>query len=252
VAAADRRVAVVTGGSSGIGAATARALAARGYRCVVLARRAEPLSRVAAETGGEAQVCDVADREAVERAAAAVLERHPRIALLVNNAGIPGRTRFLDATPERIEEVIRINYLGSVWCLRAFLPGLEAAAPSDVVNVVSVAGLLAFAPSGPYSASKHAQTAFSRAVTAELAPRRIRVHTIFPGFVETDGFPQRGALGSRLVERLVIAPETVAEAILDAVDHGRRESFVPGWYRLPILLPGLAARAVGRGRHRRP
>ena len=84
--------------------------------------------------------------------------------LLANNAGIPGRRDFLTVEPELVERVIRTNYLAGLWCLRAFLPGLEAAAPeAHVVNVVSVAGVVAFPPSGPYSASKHAQLAFSRA-----------------------------------------------------------------------------------------
>src|SRR5688500_19584942 len=128
------RVAVVTGASSGIGEATVRALAREGWRCILLARRPERLERLAGELGGEFEVCDVGDREAVERVARAVLERHPRIDLLVNNAGIPGRADFLTLEPERIEEVLRTNYLGSVWCARAFVPGLGAG--SRVVNVV--------------------------------------------------------------------------------------------------------------------
>jgi short-subunit dehydrogenase len=251
-----RRVAVVTGGSSGIGAATARLLAAREWRCVLLARRPEPLARVAEELGAEHEVCDVGDRAAVERVAAAVRTRHPRVALLVNNAGIPGRRGFLGLDAERIEEVVRVNYLGSVWCVRAFLPALEAAAPADVVNVVSVAGVVPVPRSGPYSAAKHAQAAFSRSLRAELAGRGVRVHTVFPGFVETEGFPQRGVLGSRLLERLVIQPQQVAERIVRSVERDEGESYVPGWYRLPALAqalaPGLLARAVSPGDYRRP
>jgi uncharacterized protein len=146
-----RRVAVVTGASSGIGVEIARLLAARGDLCVLLARRVDRLQEVADELGAETEVepCDVSDRAAVEAVAARILERHPKIDVLVNNAGIPGRTRFLDGDPELIERLIRINYLGAVWCLRAFLPGLRAAAPSDVVNIVSVAGVVAGPPSGP-------------------------------------------------------------------------------------------------------
>src|SRR5204862_5994719 len=88
---ADRRVAVVTGGSSGIGAAIARTLARRGWQLVLLARNEERLRRVAEEVGAEHHVCDVGDREHVEQVAADVRGRHPAIRLLVNNAGIPGR-----------------------------------------------------------------------------------------------------------------------------------------------------------------
>ena len=125
--------------------------------------------------------------------AARVCNRHAAIGLLVNNAGIPGRDSFLRLDPERIEQVLRTNYLGGLWCLRAFLPALAAARPAHVVNIVSVAGTVALVPSGPYSASKHAQLAFSRATAAELRPRGIAVHTVNPGYVETEltgGLPE--------------------------------------------------------------
>jgi short-subunit dehydrogenase len=249
-----QRVAVVTGASSGIGAELARGLAARGMRCVLLARREERLRALAEEIGGEAEVCDVGDREAVDAVAARVLERHPRIHLLVNNAGVSGRTGFVDGDPDRIEAVTRVNYLGGVWCLRAFLPGLRAAAPADVVNVVSVAGVVAFPPSGPYSASKHAQLAFSRATAAQLRGEGIRVHTVKPGFAETEGFPQSWL--PRPAQRLVIGPEDVARHVLDSLERGRGETTVP-WYYAPAgvlqaLLPNLFARilALGPGRSR--
>ena len=148
---------------------------------------------------------------------------------------------------------MRTNYLGGVWCLRAFLPGLEAGAPSDVVNVVSVAGAVAFPPSGPYSASKHAQLAFSRATAAQLGRRGIRVHTVKPGFVETEGFPQ--AWLPAPMRRLVVGPERIAEHIVDSLEHGRGETSVPRYYGvaggLQALMPNVFARALGGGRRRR-
>jgi NAD(P)-dependent dehydrogenase (short-subunit alcohol dehydrogenase family) len=249
------RVAVVTGGSSGIGAATARLLASRGWRCVLLARGAERLERVAEEIGAEAEACDVSDRAQVEAAAARVADRHPAVQLLVANAGIPGGGGYLDLPPERIEQVITTNYLGSIWTLRAFLPLLEAGAPSDVVNVASVAGVYASGgSSGPYAASKHAQLAFSRGVAAELAPRGIRVHSVSPGPVWTEGFPQNRFQGTRF-ERFVLEPERVAEAILRAVDRGKPESFVFGAFRVAGVLqaafPGTLARLSARRARRK-
>src|SRR5205823_11369732 len=161
-------VAVVTGASSGIGEAIARALSAREVQVVLLARREARLRSLANELGAEYEVCDVGSREDVGRVAAAIMERHPRVDLLVNNAGMPARSGFTGIDANRLEEVLKVNYLGGIWCLRAFLPALEAAGRSDVVNIVSVAGTVAFGPSGPYSASKHAQLAFSRASTGEL------------------------------------------------------------------------------------
>jgi NAD(P)-dependent dehydrogenase (short-subunit alcohol dehydrogenase family) len=216
-------------------------LAAKGWLCVLLARREERLRPLAEEVGGDYELCDVADRESVERAAAAVRERHPRIRLLVNNAGIPARTGFLDGDPERIEQVMRTNYLGGVWCLQAFLPALEP--PADVVNVVSVAGEVA-GTSGPYSASKHAQLAFSRTVAVELGRRGIRVHTVKPGFVETEGFPQ--ARLPRAARRIVLRPEQVAEHILASLERGRGETTVPPYYRVAAVLQAVAPNLLVR------
>lgn len=243
------RVAVVTGGGSGIGAAVARELAERDWLCVLGGRREDRLRTTAAEVGGEYEVCDVADRDAVGRMAESVRERHPEIGLLVNNAGVAGRGDYLDLPAEKIEQLIGINYLGSVWCLRAFLPALEAAAPSHLVNVVSVAGTVAV---GPYSASKHAQLAFSRSVARELRPRGIHVHTVNPGFVHTEGFPQDWLLRRRY-GRVVVGPEYVAKRIVRAIERDRAEIFVPRWYRAAAiaqaLLPGAFRRApASRGR----
>jgi uncharacterized protein len=245
---------VVTGASSGIGAAIARALAGRGWHVVLLARREDLLRSLAGELEGEYEVCDVGNRAEVERVAAAVQRRHPRIDLLVNNAGIPGRAGFAAIDPERLEEVLRVNYLGAVWCLRAFLPALESAGRADVVNIVSVAGAVAFAPAGPYAASKHAQLAFSRATTAELRGRGIHVHTVNPGFVETEGFPQATTLRSPILRRLVVGPDDVARHVLKTLDRDRGETFVPRWYRLAAvaqaLAPGLVARLSTRSGYR--
>jgi uncharacterized protein len=206
------------------------------------------------ELGGEYHVCDVARREDVERVAGLVQGRHPQLQLLVNNAGIPGRAGFLRIEPQRLEQLVHTNYLGGVWCLRAFLPALEAAGRSDVVNIVSVAGTVAFGPAGPYSASKHAQLAFSRATTLELRPRGIHVHTVNPGFVETEGFPQATVLRSALLRRLVVSPEHVARHVLKVIERDKRETFLPGWYRIAAiaqaLMPGLVARMAGRGGYR--
>ena len=122
------------------------------------------------------------------------------------------------------------------------------------MNVVSVAGVVAFPPSGPYSASKHAQLAFSRATAAELRRRGIRVHTVNPGFVETEGFPQRAVLSNPLFRRAVVEPEDVARHVVRSLERRRGETYVPGWYRafgiVQALLPGLVGRVAARSRYR--
>jgi NAD(P)-dependent dehydrogenase (short-subunit alcohol dehydrogenase family) len=242
-----RRVAVITGASSGLGADLARGLARRGWRCVLLARREDRLRALAAEIGGEYEVCDVSDRAQVEAVAAHIVERHPRIGMLVNNAGVAARDGFLSIEPERLEQVLAVNFFGTVWPTRAFLPALEAGAPSHLVNMISVAGTVAF---GPYSASKHAQLAFSRTMASQLRRRGIRVLSVKPGYIETEGFPQRSRMGP-FGRRLVRDPAYVIERILKAVDRGRTELTVP-WFYWPAsaaqaLLPGVMTRfASGR------
>ena len=213
---------------------------------MLIGRREDPLRVLASEIDGEFEVCDVSDREAVDRAAAAVESRHGALGLLVNNAGIAGRRmNFFDGPPERIEELIEINYLGNLWVTRAFLPLLEAGDGAQVANVVSVAGTVAL---GPYSASKHAQLALSRSLAAELRPRGIHVLTVNPGFVETPGFPQ--AWLGRL-EAIVVGPDYVAKRIVQALKLSRSEIFVPGWYRTAAWGQALAPGALARVRARR-
>jgi NAD(P)-dependent dehydrogenase (short-subunit alcohol dehydrogenase family) len=227
------RVAVVTGASSGIGAALCVELRSRGWHVVGLSRRPAP-------DVDEYEECDVSDRRSVEAAAARVLERHNAVGVLVNNAGIPARGDYLDTAPETIEAVMRTNYLGSVWCLRAFLPGLGPG--SALVNMISVAGVVAV---GPYSASKHAQLAFSRSVAVELRSRDVHVLSVLPGFVDTPGFPQKGRFPFPL-SALVLDPSFVARRTVDALEHRRHEIYVPRWYRpvawLQALAPGLLTR----------
>jgi short-subunit dehydrogenase len=227
---------------------------------VLLARREDRLRAVAEEIGGEHEVCDVSDRAAVDAVAARVRGRHPAISLLVNNAGVPGRGAFLGLEPERIEQVIRTNYLGSVWCVRAFLPALEAGAPSHLVNIVSVAGTVAFPPAGPYAASKHAQLAFSRALSPALRRRGISVHTVKPGFVETEGFPQRTTLRSALLRRTILEPEDVARHVLEVLKGGPSETTIPRFLwavgvvqaAAPRLLSSVFATGVASRTHREP
>jgi short-subunit dehydrogenase len=232
-----RRIAVITGASSGIGAEIARALAKRDWHCVLLARREDRLRTLAEEIDGEYEVCDVTDRAAVD----AVATRHARIDLLVNNAGVPARASFLEGD---VETALRTNYLGGIWCVRAFLPALEATAPSDIVDIVSVAGMVALPASGPYAASKHAQLAFSRALAAELRGRDIRVHTVKPGFVETEGFPQSWLPAA--ARRLVVGPERIAAHVVDSLERGRGETTVPRYYAVAGIVQAIAPNLVAR------
>jgi NAD(P)-dependent dehydrogenase (short-subunit alcohol dehydrogenase family) len=231
-------VAVVTGASSGIGAALCRRLRADGWLVVGISRSPAP-------DADEYEACDVADRAELEAVGARVLERHPSIGLLVCNAGVAGRQDYLVADPETVERTIAVNYLGAVWTLAAFRAGLGEG--SHLVNVVSVAGQVAV---GPYSASKHAQLAFSRSVAVELAAHGVKVHTVCPGFVDTPGFPQRHRFRGLTYRILVVPVELVVDRIMGAIEHDRREIVIPRWYLpaawLQALAPGLVVRLRAR------
>jgi NAD(P)-dependent dehydrogenase (short-subunit alcohol dehydrogenase family) len=191
-------------------------------------------------------VCDVGDRQAVDAAAARVAERHDAVHLLVANAGMPGGGGFLQIPAERIDQVTRVNYLGTVWAVRAFLPLLERGAPSDVVVIASVAGTTIPLARGPYVASKHAQLAFARSVAAELEPLGIRAHAVNPGPVDTASFPQKKALASRVGRHFVSTTDEVATEVLRAVAKDRREIFVPAVFRLAAAAQGLAPGMLSR------
>jgi short-subunit dehydrogenase len=252
------RVAVVTGASSGIGEATARLLARKGWHCVLLARREDVLQRLAAEIGGETEACDVADRGAVAAATARILERHPAVDLLVNSAGILVRGTFVEASLDDIERALAVNYLGCVWVTRGLLPGLRAAAresgEAHIATIASIGGSIVFTPAAPYSASKHAQVAFSRSLRAALGGSGIEVHTILPGFVTTPGFPHPKIFSTPVGRPFVVGPERVAREVLSAVADGKAEVVVP-WFPYALgsiaqaVFPTLTARVLGNAEY---
>jgi short-subunit dehydrogenase len=249
----QERVAVVTGASSGIGEATARLLAERGWHCVLVARREDVLRRLADEIGAEFQVCDVSDRASVADTTARILERHPAVELLVNSAGILARGSFVDAPIELVERVFAVNYLGGVWMFRGLLSGLQRSARENghahIATIASIGGSIVFTPAAPYSASKHAQVAFSRSLRAALRGTGIEVHTILPGFVTTPGFPHPKIFATRFGRLFVVGPDRVASAVLAAVEHGKAEVVIP-WFPYglgPIaqaIVPTLTARVL--------
>lgn len=252
------RVAIVTGASSGIGEATTRALAAQGWRCVLVARRRERLERLAAETGGVAEPCDLVDRAAVTALGERLVGEYGSIGLLVNSAGALSRGTAEQVDLDELEQIIRLNYLSGVWVTRSVLPALLDAGReggAHVVNVASIAGAIAFPAGAAYSASKHAQVAFSRSLTAALRRTGVQVHTVLPGFVVTEGFPHPRFWESRLGRRFVIGPERVAAAILEAIEKGKKEVVVPWFpYRLaPVaeaLFPTLTTRVLALDSYR--
>jgi NADP-dependent 3-hydroxy acid dehydrogenase YdfG len=188
----EGQVAWITGAGSGIGRAGALELADTGARLALSGRRAEQLEVVAAEIaakGSKAEVfpLDVADRAAVEAAAAEILRRHERIDVLVNSAGINVPNRFWkNLTPESFDQVVSINLNGALYCTRAVLPAMRERRGGLVINISSWAGRFPSYLTGPaYSASKHAMVAMTLSLNDEECVNGIRACVICPGEVAT-------------------------------------------------------------------
>jgi short-subunit dehydrogenase len=251
-------VAVVTGASSGIGAQIARDLAARGTRVALLARRVDRLEALALEiehAGGRAfpVACDVAERAAVDAAFRHVTERHGGIDVLVNAAGYGRHVLFKDHPVDDMERMMRTNWLGTVYAMKAALPSMRARNRGWIVNIASIAGRLAQPDEAAYSATKFAVAGLSEALAYELEPLGIRVLAVFPGLVRTEMITP--AVLARMPERVgttAIEPAEVSRVVLRALERERREVTVPGWmamaYAVRALFPGLHHRLTARVR----
>jgi NADP-dependent 3-hydroxy acid dehydrogenase YdfG len=182
----DPRVAVVTGASSGIGAATARRLASEGFLVHLAARRTDRIEALAVEIGGVATECDVTDRDAVARLAERV---GPILHVLVNNAGGAfGAETVEEGDPDDWARMYDVNVLGTLHVTQALLPALRASGAGLVVNVGSTAGRVVYEGGGGYTAAKHALKALTGTLRLELCGEPIRVTEVAPGMVRTEGF----------------------------------------------------------------
>ncbi|HWX75434.1 MAG TPA: SDR family oxidoreductase [Solirubrobacteraceae bacterium] len=205
------RVLLITGASSGIGAATARAASAEGWRVVLAARSQERLRALEQELGGEERAlavrCDVTDWEDQQRMAQAALERFGQIDASFANAGFGGARGFLADTPEHWREMVLTNVYGVALTLRATIPALKEAR-GHLLITSSVAGRRAL-PGSLYSATKHAVTAMGEAARQDLHGTGVRVTLIEPGMVDTPFFENR--------PREALHDEDIARAVMYAL-----------------------------------
>lgn len=212
---ADKKVAVVTGASAGIGAATAKSLAALGFHVICAARRADRIQTLAEEIGGTAIMADVTDQAAVDALAAQL----DRVDVLVNNAGgARGLEPVLDADLEHWRWMWETNVLGTLRVSRALLPKLIDSGDGLIVTVTSIAAFETYDGGAGYTSAKHAQGALHRTLRGELLGKPVRLTEIAPGAVETefslvrfDGDQERADNVYRGITPLVA--EDVAEVI---------------------------------------
>jgi uncharacterized protein len=246
------RVALITGASSGIGEAVARALAASGFGHIVLvARRRDRLAALAASLAGPASLVavDLTADDAPARVRDHLLEvGGGRLDLLVNNAGAAWRASFAEGGHANVARTMALNFDAPVRLTEALLPLLRASAPSSIVNVASTASRVARAGTGAYAASKAALAAWSDALHIEEAPAGVHVGLVLPGFIRTEGFPAAELTARPATRWIVSTPERAAAAVLAAGPGGAAERYVPRAYgaasALRVLAPGLVRRGL--------
>ncbi len=249
----SQKVIIITGASSGIGAATARRLAKDGMCLTLAARREEKLTALSAEVetlGGEALVVatDVAKRVDIEHMIEATLERWRRIDVLLNNAGVGGDVALVDIPPEKIRKEVHINLTAVIECTQAILPVMLRQKSGHIVNVASLAGLVAPPESAVYSATKFGVNGFSDSLRRELHNTGISVSAFCPGYTPSGISPGLKAHAEKRDDAPSVPglmPITyVADKLAYLIHHPQRRLIIPiGWrpfIALGRLFPTLA------------
>ncbi|MBO9126221.1 MULTISPECIES: SDR family NAD(P)-dependent oxidoreductase [Rhizobium/Agrobacterium group] len=228
----DGKLAIVTGGGSGIGEATARIFADAGATVVVAGRRMEPLERVAKEIGGHAIACDVSDQEQVKAMFASALKINGRIDVLLNNAGGPGPIASV-AEVDMVAWVacMNINLVGAMYCLQEAARIMSAQRSGSIINMSSLMGIQGYPMRSAYVASKFALIGITETMARELGPVNVRVNALMPGAVSGENMDRilkrRAEAESRPIKQIErenytdvaalrrwVAPEEVGRAAL--------------------------------------
>jgi short-subunit dehydrogenase len=242
-------VALVTGASSGIGAATAAALAAAGARLVLTGRDPGKLAAVAERTGATAIPADLSDPAEPRRLAEEATKVAGRVDVLISNAGSGWAGQIGELSDEKASELIAVNLLAPIQLARLLAPGMADRRHGRLVFVSSIAGALGVRNEAVYSAAKAGLNCFAESLSYELAGRGVGVSVVLPGVVDTPFFARRGRRYERSWPRPIPA-ERVAAAITDAVTRDLGVVYVPGWMRFPAWLhatsPGAFRRLAAR------
>jgi short-subunit dehydrogenase len=234
--------ALVTGASSGIGAATARALAGDGVTVALAGRDAAALAAVAADTGGPTFAGDLTEAGYPARLVAEASAALGGLDIVVSNAGAGWSGPFADMRPADIDQLIDINLRAPAHLLRAAVPHMVAKGRGHLALVGSIAGLVGVANEAVYSATKAGLGGLAASLRAELGGTGVKVSLISPGVVDTPFYSRRNRPYARSRPVPIPAPE-VAEAIVDCLRFGRPEAIVPAWLTVPARIHSLVPRA---------
>jgi short-subunit dehydrogenase len=248
-------VALVTGGSSGIGAATALALAAAGARTLIAGRDRRRLEAVARQAGGLALEADLGSADGPAALAQAALRAAGSLSsgsaapgaaggidILINNAGVGWSGPISEMTAAKVTELVTVNLTAPIELTRLLAPGMAARGRGHVVFISSIAGATGVREEAVYSAAKAGLGYFAESLAYELGDCGVGVSLIVPGVIDTPFFERRGRPYGRTRPEPIPA-ERVARAITSAIERDRAVVYVPRWMRLPAWLHGAAPAA---------
>ena len=248
------KVVLITGASSGFGEDAARLFAKEGCKVVLASRRLERLQTLAAEIqneGGEALAIpmDINEPAEIELMVQTTIDVYRKIDILFNNAGFGSMNWFEKLKTERsIETIVRVNLIGTMLVTRAVLPHMLARREGHIINMISVAGLIAAPTITTYSASKHGVRAFTDALRREVAPFGIKVSGIYPGPAATEFGKQLEKTRSRdRINKFVgvrMTSKYVASRVMDVAKRPRRSLVIPWWFRIITTFDTLFPVAV--------
>lgn len=243
------KVVLITGASSGFGADAAKLFAAEGCKVILAARRLDRLQALAAEIqskGGEAFAVpvDVSERAEIEVMVQTALDLYGRIDILFNNAGYGALDWFENLDPERdIETLVKVNLIGLMLVTHAVLPHMLKCGEGHIINMASVAGLIASPPITAYAASKYGVRAFTDSLRREVVPLGINVSGIYPGPATTEFGQRLGRAKSRETIKRIKYPhlssEDVARCVVGVAKRPRRTLVIPWWFRIVTTFDTL-------------